>query len=103
MTHDTMKIWILGLNFFSNYYTVFDQEELKVGFAISRYAHPRVMEFHKDSVLYASDIMLFDEDGVSQVKSNSVSLYVVGCLALSTLYLYKRRKGNQEELYKLII
>ena len=46
MTHDTMTFWILGLNFFSNYYTVFDQEELKVGFAISRYSHPRVMEFH---------------------------------------------------------
>ena len=24
MTHDTMELWILGLNFFSNYYTIFD-------------------------------------------------------------------------------
>ena len=24
MTHHTMKIWILGLNFFQNYYTIFD-------------------------------------------------------------------------------
>lgn len=24
MSHPTMKIWILGLNFFENYYTIFD-------------------------------------------------------------------------------
>jgi len=58
MTHDTMNMWILGLNFFSNYYTVFDQEELKVGFAISRYAHPRVIDFHQNSPLYASEIVI---------------------------------------------
>ena len=52
MTHDTMSVWILGLNFFSNYYTVFDQEKYRVGFAINRYAHPRVLEFHRGSNLY---------------------------------------------------
>lgn len=52
MTHDTMSVWILGLNFFSNYYTVFDQEKYRVGFAINRYAHPRVLEFHRGTNLY---------------------------------------------------
>lgn len=28
MTHASLPIWILGLNFFENYYTVFDQEKL---------------------------------------------------------------------------
>jgi len=52
MTHPTIQFWILGLNFFSNYYTVFDQEEMRIGFAISRYAHPRVLEFHQNSNLF---------------------------------------------------
>lgn len=43
MTHSTMEIWILGLNFFENYYTVFDQENMKVGFAVNRNADERVI------------------------------------------------------------
>jgi hypothetical protein len=27
--------WILGLNFFENYYTVFDYENQQIGFAVS--------------------------------------------------------------------
>lgn len=42
MTHPTMDFWILGLNFFSNYYTIFDQEKKKVGFAINKNANPRI-------------------------------------------------------------
>ena len=57
MSDPTMSIWILGLNFFSNYYTVFDQEDLKIGFAISRYAHPRVLEFHMNSSFYGDAIV----------------------------------------------
>ena len=26
MKHNTMEQWILGLNFFENYFTIFDQE-----------------------------------------------------------------------------
>ena len=42
MTHPSMQIWILGLNFFENYYTIFDQEDPKVGFILSSNANPRI-------------------------------------------------------------
>lgn len=38
MTHDILNYWILGLNFFENYYIVFDQEDMKLGFAPSIHA-----------------------------------------------------------------
>jgi hypothetical protein len=40
--------WILGLNFFENYYTVFDQENLRVGFAPSIHRTPRLAELIKN-------------------------------------------------------
>jgi len=42
MTHPSLPIWILGLNFFENYYTIFDQENLKVGFAPSIHQQKRM-------------------------------------------------------------
>ena len=53
--------WILGLTFFQNYYTVFDQEDLQIGFAISRFAHPKVMDFHKNTTMYDSVRMTLSE------------------------------------------
>ena len=35
MSENSFGGWIFGLNFFENYYTVFDQEEKRVGFAPS--------------------------------------------------------------------
>ena len=38
--------WILGLNFFNSYYTVFDYEQKRLGFAKSKmYGHPTPMAF----------------------------------------------------------
>ena len=34
--------WILGLNFFDNYYVVFDQEKSRVGFALSKNSAQRL-------------------------------------------------------------
>jgi len=38
----TLDKWILGLNFLSNYYTVFDNETNRVGFAPSIHAVPKL-------------------------------------------------------------
>jgi hypothetical protein len=74
MSHPTIKFWILGLNFFSNYYTVFDQEQLKLGFAISRYAHPRVLEFHQNSDLFEEELRLeyysLEEESLQNIQPN---------------------------------
>ena len=75
MSHPTMQIWILGLNFFANYYTVFDQEEGKVGFAISRYAHPRVLDYHQNTNLYDQSLKIdFREFSAAAMTSDDLSL-----------------------------
>lgn len=47
MGHRTLKFWILGLNFFDNYYVVFDQEKSRVGFALSKNSQVRIQEIQK--------------------------------------------------------
>jgi len=42
MHHPTLPFHIMGLNFFQNYYTVFDQEKKRVGFAPSIHADERL-------------------------------------------------------------
>ena len=72
MTSSAIDIWILGLNFFENYYTIFDQENRRVGFAPSIHAQPRLsnmmlaaeedeMENHnmRTIVISASIILVF--------------------------------------------
>ena len=58
MTHDSMSLWILGLNFFENYYTVFDQENLRVGFAINKNADPRLKLLHDKAELNEKGMVL---------------------------------------------
>ena len=47
MGHRTLKFWILGLNFFDNYYVVFDQEKSRVGFALSKNSRVRIQEIQR--------------------------------------------------------
>ena len=47
MSDDSFGGWIFGLNFFENYFTVFDQQEQKVGFAVSKNAVDAVSRYHQ--------------------------------------------------------
>ena len=69
--------WVLGLNFFTNYYTVFDMEEERVGFAVNRYAHPRVKEFHKGTPLYNSTVSLAADVAATAASKDVKSTHVV--------------------------
>uniref|UniRef100_A0A7S3CSQ4 Peptidase A1 domain-containing protein n=1 Tax=Strombidium rassoulzadegani TaxID=1082188 RepID=A0A7S3CSQ4_9SPIT len=64
MTHDLIPFWILGLNFFENYYTIFDQEQLKVGFAPS--IHSKI----KEESLLAN--MIYLDDNFEDIVDNNV-------------------------------
>lgn len=40
--------WILGLNFFDNYYVIFDQDQKQVGFQLKENATERMKQLHRD-------------------------------------------------------
>ena len=45
--HSQIKFYILGLNFLQNYYTIFDQENMRIGFSLSIHASNRLLENDK--------------------------------------------------------
>ena len=52
MTNYQFNVWILGLNFLSNYYTVFDQENGLVGISQSIFAVPKIEQLNNESYEY---------------------------------------------------
>ena len=86
MNSQYMSEWILGLNFFGNYYTVFDQENLKVGFASSIYAPESMQE------LFAEALHV----GQVKDKQKNQALLAIGALIvlISIAVIYKKLKGD---------
>lgn len=85
--------YIFGLNFLANYYTVFDQEQKRVGFAINRYAHPRVAEMQEKwaNVALTEEVELEQPPGsrlLYQVGS-AIALGTLGCLLVARLRTHR--------------
>ena len=51
--------WILGMTFFNEYYVVFDQENLKVGFANSKSAYNSSLSYMEWT---SSDVTYLNQD-----------------------------------------
>lgn len=92
MSHSTMQMWILGINFFENYYVVFDQENKQVGFAPSISAPSRLADIIAEDkqTLLAQDLELASGDHVLLAITSTLS--VLSC----ALYLHRRRKTAQD-------
>ena len=93
-----MSIWILGLNFFENYYTVFDQENLRVGFAINKNADPRLIELHQKASLNQTSSMVLSELYETKVKNNwnNIIGFILLSILMAIIYLMisKRREND---------
>lgn len=74
MHNPTLPFYLLGLNFFQNYYTIFDQENKRLGFAESIHAHPRVRELRE---LSEGVQHLFSEE-VSNGKPQNNKAIIIG-------------------------
>ena len=94
MTHYTIPFWILGLNFFENYYTIFDQENLKVGFA------PSIHQKKLKSISTLSNANLIFTGDVAPESSNTILYVALGAAALglgSAAYLLRKKASNKNE------
>ena len=60
ITHHASDMWIAGLNFFNNYYTVFDYGQNRIGFAKSIHSGINDLTFlqwaHKSIVKFTHDV-----------------------------------------------
>ena len=90
MTTNVLPFYIMGLNFFENYYSVYDKEDKRVGFTISRSASPRIIELYdreKSARNETEETTLFtsvDDQVVNNSAGWDTTSWCVGTLAGST-------------------
>lgn len=86
MTSKMLPFYIMGLNFFENYYTVYDKEDKRVGFSISRSANSRIFELYEREAKQKQEETQFvgvTDDGVVDDGEWTTTSLCLGTLAAS--------------------
>jgi len=88
--------WILGLNFFENYYTVFDYENMMIGFADSINYGKALKAASFIDWAVGKTPALMNLENIGEVRTEHTVFALIGgsALALSGIYCYIMRKSK---------
>ena len=92
MTHSTMQHWILGLNFFENYYTIFDCEKRSIGLARSVHSKVKVenvVENIKDLASMISVTKSKDINKIFNIYEAAPAAIIIAAGVAFTLFMKK--------------